>query len=574
MRLGPVFAAEMRATSRRVCCYATRVGLGLFILLGFWFGYALRASPDPPSGIIATEFARLIFTVVAIMQGVAIIAITPAVMAGAIAGERSRRTLDDLLVSDLSSVQIVLGKFAARIFLVFEFLLVGLPILGGLTLLGGVEPVEVAWTFVVAASLAWFVGGISILASSVARGPREAVFAAYGRTAFWLCASPFLNGPIQSSWPSVYVWIEPIAAALALFDPVVLSGRDRRAGWVVVALFCAGTVFVSLAAGMLRSSARGVTQARSARSRAWWRRPAVGDDPMRWKETITRPRLGLVGKSIRVIFVLGSIGLGIVLLNEAAPALNEVMVYGYGAAGRAHAADRFNDVVRMSATAFFLMALLSVTATAAAAITIERAAETWTGIIASPLTASEILRAKRAGAYRRARGSIVAVVAIWTLGLIGGAVHPLGFAAACVLLPVYLASAAAVGTFASLIAKTTAKAFAVAIVTTLLLHLGLLIVCAPLFAVNPLAAFGCSPVMMYLAPSSYGEVMALAQMGARSASGTWSGEVLSTMILSILFYGAVAVGLNIAAIELFDCIEDRPSREGRGRVPDRPDADR
>ena len=60
----------------------------------------------------------------------------------------------------------------------------------------------------------------------------------------------------------------------------------------------------------------------------------------------------------------------------------------------------------------------------------ERERGTWLGLIATPLSGWEILRAMMLGpVLSRLRGALTPI-ALWTVGLMAGAVHPLGFLAA------------------------------------------------------------------------------------------------------------------------------------------------
>ena len=63
----------------------------------------------------AVQFARELFQNLVLAQGAIVAFSTPALVAGAIAGEVRRKTLGDLLTSDLTTAEIVLGKLAARL---------------------------------------------------------------------------------------------------------------------------------------------------------------------------------------------------------------------------------------------------------------------------------------------------------------------------------------------------------------------------------------------------------------------------------------------------------------------------
>jgi hypothetical protein len=80
----------------------------------------------------------------------------------------------------------------------------------------------------------------------------------------------------------------------------------------------------------------------------------------------------------------------------------------------------------------------------------ERARDTWLGLIATPLTGWEILRAKMLGPVLRGRGGALTMIGLWTVGLIAGAVHPLGFLAAVTGLAVSTWFCAALGVSSAL----------------------------------------------------------------------------------------------------------------------------
>ena len=86
------------------------------------------------------DFGLEIFTTFAVVQGVVVVLLTPALVGGAIADERRRKTLDYLLTSELStSVEIVLGKLAARLLQVLVLVALGLPVVSLIGLFGGVD---------------------------------------------------------------------------------------------------------------------------------------------------------------------------------------------------------------------------------------------------------------------------------------------------------------------------------------------------------------------------------------------------------------------------------------------------
>jgi hypothetical protein len=539
MLLGPVFASELRATSRRFRYYAARSGLSALLLTMIWIGYHSLPSDDLVSVHQMSNVARTIFVTLVLAQGLTVVAITPALVAPTIAGERSRKTLDDLMATDLSSAEIVVGKLGARLLIVLVLLSASLPILSLQTLLGGIAPWEVAGSYAVTASIAVFVGGLSIIASTLARGPREAVFAAYVITA------PFLL-MVAALW------------VIAHGGPTAPGMDWDSVAQLVAVLTGSGVASAALASILLRPSLGWRRERHGTVSLS--PRRTLGDDPMRWKETQVRRRAGFVGLGSRLILGCLFVGLAYLTVLAGADSFRETWRYGYLARGNWWAHSRFNEYLKGMGTALYLLALVAVTAMAAISVTSEREADTWTGLIATPLTPEEILKAKRVGVYRRTWPLILATPALWSVGLLCGAIHPLGFFAAIVLLPAYFSAAVALGVFVSLHAGSTARSVAIALAITIFLHGGYLLLCVPMSIDTPVAIFGCSPLLVALAPLSPGDVREFTTIHGHGSFYTRGGEIAFAAVLSVLVYSALAIGLNIISATGFDDAVDRPRR--------------
>ena len=74
-----------------------------------------------------------------------------------------------------------------------------------------------------------------------------------------------------------------------------------------------------------------------------------------------------------------------------------------------------------------MLYVVMVSGTAAISVILEYERDTWHGLIATSLTGWEILRAKMLAAIWRARGAALTLISLWVVGLLAGAVHPLGF---------------------------------------------------------------------------------------------------------------------------------------------------
>jgi len=152
--LGPVLRYEMITTARRGRYYLGRVIYGLVLLYVLWnqqrswewfqamSRHVFWASRGTMGGSHeeVRRFAESAFIQFAGVQGLALLFLIPALVAGVIADEYQRKTLHYLLASRLSSAEIVVGKEAARLVPVGATMAFGLRVVCLRSLYGGLNP--------------------------------------------------------------------------------------------------------------------------------------------------------------------------------------------------------------------------------------------------------------------------------------------------------------------------------------------------------------------------------------------------------------------------------------------------
>lgn len=159
-----VAARELRTRMRGwrsiVVLVAYMAVLGL-IAIGFLIQQA------GPSTNQSSQVGLQLFQVLAIFQLFLIMFITPASTAGAISGERQRQTWDLLLVTRLSTFDIVWGKLVAG--LAFNLLLIfgSLPLFSLVFLFGGVAPEDLLHVYIVFLVTVILLGMISLFISAL-----------------------------------------------------------------------------------------------------------------------------------------------------------------------------------------------------------------------------------------------------------------------------------------------------------------------------------------------------------------------------------------------------------------------
>ena len=154
--LGPVFWAEWLAVSRGWQWYAARCVLLSVLLGGMTLVWWVRTANKRTQSVHdQAELGRLFCGAMTATELAMVLLAAPAATAGAICLDRARGTLTHMLVTDLSAVEIVFGKLAARMVPVLALLFCLLPILAIGRLIGGIDASEVGGAMLVTLGVAF-----------------------------------------------------------------------------------------------------------------------------------------------------------------------------------------------------------------------------------------------------------------------------------------------------------------------------------------------------------------------------------------------------------------------------------
>ena len=605
MALGPVFAREQVVAARGHRFYALRSAYGLGLLAVIVVTGRATESRLDFGTISGARIAATLFKNLLVAQGLATVFLTPALVAGAIAQEYQRRTLHELLASDLTSAEVVLGKLAARLSSVAVLVATGLPLLVAMGLLGGVEPSLVLGALAATLSTALFLGSLSILASTQTRSVRGAMNFTFTLALAWLILPAAIDVLLPrggETGRAVHTWVGPVNAWVAVTSPLSLwidamrgairgaSGLLARVGWMIALQTIYGVFLSALAVGCLRPSFRarlggrrrrrsesaGDTQtARGSRpARETHRRPPCGNDPMTWKELMPRTSVFARPSVVAVVLILGGLLVGLTTAL-AVPAFRELLREGYGIAPAGSARVLFQSYLRIIGTGIALVYLLGVASDAAAGLTSERENETWISLITTPLTGTEIIRAKMLGAIWEIRHTAIILAALWLVGVLVGSVHPVGLLAALFELAAFTWFTAALGTWISLRARHTMQALGRVIASLLLVSGGSLLVTLPILAVRPLALAACGPLLLALTLASHGDLQGRPATGSFGPcpdsvlQAVWVGrgsEMALACLLSAVGAALGAWALTRSSCRGFDACLDRPTLTGPSAV--------
>ena len=134
----------------------------------------------------SARFAEQFALSLLLAQMAVMVLITPAYAAGAVAEEKERKTFANLLTTELSNREIVLGKFLGRVVFLLGVMLAGLPVLALTGLVGGIDPLFLVLSYALTATTVVLIAAAAVAAAVYAGTFRGAMFRAYGLTALYV----------------------------------------------------------------------------------------------------------------------------------------------------------------------------------------------------------------------------------------------------------------------------------------------------------------------------------------------------------------------------------------------------
>jgi len=172
----PILLKELRAAFRRKRFFWLQTGLlalvALIVLITMW-AYTDEYRRDP------SEIGRRTFLIFATLEIGLIFFIFPAFACTAITDERTNKSIDLLLTTNLSPSRIVLGKTLAAFVYGLQFIVATLPLVALTFLYGGVTPGQIVLTYGVMVLIAALITIHALSVSSAATSTLRAVLSTY-----------------------------------------------------------------------------------------------------------------------------------------------------------------------------------------------------------------------------------------------------------------------------------------------------------------------------------------------------------------------------------------------------------
>jgi ABC-type transport system involved in multi-copper enzyme maturation permease subunit len=514
---GPVLSFDLLRVGRRPRFIWFRVvyAIVIFVVFAFiylsWYEFASRRTDRIPLRE-QTRLAEMIFSTFMVIQFILAAVLTPAMVAGTIADEKERRTLEFILATDLRDREILFGKLASRVGALLLFLVAGMPILAFMQFFGGIDPDLVIAGFLATVVTILSLAALSIACSVLARKARDAIALTYlGAIAFLavsgiLCAlsyAPGWRGP-HDLFGYVFELKDvtyPLWAGNTFI--MVVMAQEQRGGAVrfdgvydalgdyalahltlmVLFLLWAGFRLRSIAlrqefGGGKRlktlSDSRPVarpgepTPSGPPRKRGLRRflpkrrRPEIGDDPILWKEVFVDSglKLGWVALICGAILVLLSFFPAILIIQEALFTTNTWRPRGdlFDPVRWEILARDMNAFARYVGAPVSALIFLTIAVRGSSSILGERDKHSLDVLFTTPLSAKRILWGKWWGCMLGQRFGWIWLISIWFLAMALGGLNPIMIIPLVVATAIYASGFAWIGIWCSLTCRTSLRA--------------------------------------------------------------------------------------------------------------------
>jgi ABC-type transport system involved in multi-copper enzyme maturation permease subunit len=547
--LGPVFVNEWLTTSRRWQVYAGRSVFVAALLVGLWSAWVSRASDQGVSTIqIMASVGQGFFSAIAFTQMTFTLMVAPASTAGAICQDRSSGKLEQLLTTELSDSEIILGKLAARLLPMLGLVTCALPALALSTLLGGVDPLALAGAFLITVGLAVLGCTLALTFSMWAAKPYEALLATYSAYGIWLIVLPTWDF-LGRLWriPTSPDWAIPFSPFYLAFAPYVLPGKVGVLSYAgfFAAMLAISAVLTAIAIKRMRAVIAGRAgrsaganapnvdppgQRREPNGRRWLRTDrdlSLDDGPVFWYETRRTVYSPWIQVMLRIYLVLALVFSMLALFD---------IVQTYSTSSF----TRLTSWLPAYVVAFQVTISLPVILLAAVtAVVEERAQGSLDVLLTTPLATRTIMLTKWWCAFR-----VLPIFLVLPAILMFASAWPTGAWALVSWLGIYVFTTAAMWTSIGLALSIWIKRLGRAIVLAAAIY-ALVCLAWPVLMASMFGANGTGPAMMSPFYACFYLVVGLYEKKEFDALFTWT-------LFWIAAQSVVALGLLIAELLSFD----------------------
>jgi ABC-type Na+ efflux pump permease subunit len=463
--VGPLLGWELLRLGRRGTPVAVRVFVAALLLAVLYVVYQARF---PTAELVdnlsvaqvskgLAEFAESFGLVFMLAQLGVICLLTPIFVAGSIVEERDRRTLEFLLATDLTSREIILGKYLSRVLQMSLVLLAGLPVVAITQVWGGVDVNFILVGYEICFVTILETAAIAAVCAVGARSLRQALV----RTYSWLVILYVL--PILILW-DFHPLLFPFGTVLTVMQDADVINRGGLVGALATAMLRILVIELALqlayrrmrkAAVMYEPKALRVPpkakrqQLDPARSqvRHWSDPPPIARRPLWWKE---RYFGGGTSRFLRLLALVPP-WLWMAVVTTAA------MVVLATWPGQ-HVHERANQMARLGGLGLLGILVMAVGLSCSGSVPKERQQQTLTDLLMVPRTRRDILGAKWYAGLYRGFGVAWGIVALLIFGVLSEGLSLMAVPLLLLAVGVYAAFAASLGLYLGARCQTVMRA--------------------------------------------------------------------------------------------------------------------
>jgi ABC-type transport system involved in multi-copper enzyme maturation permease subunit len=561
-----VFVYESLTAARRWQVYALRAAFVGAILIGLCFVWnqisPFHTARETASLAELARYGQVIYRTIIVVELTLVLLAAPAATAGAVCLDKARGTLDHMLATDLSNAEIVLGKLGARMVPVLGLIACMVPVVAITSLLGGIEPLALFGSFLVALSCASVGCSLAMALSVYGRKTHEVLMLTYVILIGWNLApilleivSVLLTGtPRGLVGPATADWVDlsnPYVLAFAPYDMPAKVAVGTFLFFSAVCLAVSATLVLLATARVRRVALRQAGRPASGRGRRLARLfhllttprlpgPGLDGNPVAWREWHrTRPSL-----MMRAAWGLYA-ALGLFWM---------VLVGSQMGSATGRTVDMFG-IVNMIQVSIGLL-LLSVGASTSLAE--ERARGSLDVLLSTPISTRTILAGKWWGGFRRVFNVVIWPAATTAFLPISGGYWSC-YLLLLMLVLAYGAAITSLGLAAATWVGRVGRAIALCVSTVVVLSIGWPILL--LVIMSNAADSAMVPLLMGDPP--FGMLLCTEPVAAgdpQVAPGIFRGDIVVWTLLWIVVHAGLAGLLYLATVATFDrCL---------GRIPE------
>jgi hypothetical protein len=431
---GPVLAWEVKQVMRRRLWRYLQLGYCAWLLLQA-MAVLISVPTEPPArpgdprsrrevyGLLRSqqmEFLDSYLVSVLQFQLVLVVVLVPAFTASCLGQDKERGALFALFGTDLTSRQIILGKILGRLMLVAPLALTTLPTLLFVARFTERDLTTLIPALLQEAILAVALGAASLLFAIWIRRATDAVVAAYAV----IGGAYLIIRAYAAPWMYMF-WFDPVDNLNALFHGGSrMMFRAHLAVWAFFGLICLRVAWTRLRTVCVEQ------QDKRPSRRVWAFRPAVGDNPIRWREVhviglAPMPILRIVPRWLALLLVLSfSAAVAALFASFMAPGSMEAILHLNPTLAYQELTRQANEVslcVFYMGLIFLLAADILVTVRCATSVAEEKRRNTWDDLLLTARSFREITSGKMWGILQATIPYIVAyALPVFFLAWLGG----------------------------------------------------------------------------------------------------------------------------------------------------------